>query len=226
MTLKQIKERLSLGEHQRIEFKTSIDNLDELGKTVCGFLNTFGGYLICGVTKRGEVIGIDDSHDKVNKLERYLIEHISPKAFVAVQAEELDKQVVVSIEVPAGSDIPYAFKNVIYIRTDEDTQAATPQIIRDIVMRHQIEPERWERRFSLAKLEKDIDEQEITAAVADAGNVSKVLFRDNKDIFMILEDFSVARYGRLTNGGDVLLPRIGYPIAADPNQGCMLQFRQ
>ena len=110
MTLEQIKNLLSLGENQRIEFKSSIRNLDALGKTVSGFLNTAGGYLICGVSESKGVIGIEDSHDAVYKLERYLIEHISPKAFVAVQAEELNNKLVISIEVPAGSDVPYAFK--------------------------------------------------------------------------------------------------------------------
>lgn len=204
MNLKQIKTLLSLGENQRVEFKSSIRNLEELGRTVCGFLNSAGGYLICGVSESEGVIGIESSHDAVTKLERYLLEHISPKAFVAVQAEELDKKLVISIEVPAGSDVPYAFKDVIYIRTGELTQVAKSQTIRDIVMRHQVEPERWERRFSFADIERDLDVQEIRTTIAEAGNVRRVLFRDAKDISMVLEDFSVARYGRLTNGGDVL----------------------
>jgi len=71
-------------------------------------------------------------------------------------------------------------------------------------MRHQIEPERWERRFSFADLENDIDQKEIKDAVSAVESVRRVLFRDESDISMILEDFSVAQYGRLTNGGDVL----------------------
>ncbi|MGB4408468.1 MAG: RNA-binding domain-containing protein [Sphaerochaeta sp.] len=204
MILEQIKKLLSLGDNQRIEFKSSIRNFEGLGKTVCGFLNSAGGYVICGVNERGEIIGIDDLHDVVGSLEQYLIENISPKAFVAVQVEELDKKLVISIEVPAGSDVPYAFKDVIYIRTGVLTQVAKTQTIRDIVMRHQIEPERWERRFSFADIEEHIDVQEVRATVSAAGNVRRVLFRDEKTISMVLEDFSVARYGRLTNGGDVL----------------------
>ena len=204
MTLKKIKQLLSLGEGQQIEFKSSIQNLIGLGKVVCGFLNTSGGYLICGVTERNEVIGIDDSQSAINKLENYLLKSISPKAFIAAQAEELDKKLIISIEVPAGSDVPYAFNDVIYVRNGELTQIANAQMIRDIVMRQQIEPERWERRFSFCDIENDIDAQEVRDAISDAGNVRRVLFRDEENISMALEDFSVARYGRLTNGGDVL----------------------
>lgn len=39
MTSEQIQEMLSLGEGQRIEFKSSIKNVDVLGRIVCGFLN-------------------------------------------------------------------------------------------------------------------------------------------------------------------------------------------
>lgn len=204
MTLKQIKKLLSLGENQQVEFKSSFNNLEELGMIVCGFLNSSGGYLICGINKRGDVIGISESFKGEERLNQYLIQNISPKAFVAVQVEELEEKQVICIEVPAGSDVPYAFRDVIYIRSGEHTQVANAQTIRDIVMRHQIEPERWERRFSFANIEKDIDVQEVRDAVKAAGNVGRVLFRDDENIFMVLEDFSVSRNGQLTNGGDVL----------------------
>ena len=204
MNLAKIKKLFSLGESQRIELKSSARDLDALGKVVCGFLNTSGGYLICGVNNKGEVIGIDDLHNAINRLEQLFIKKITPKALVAVQVEELEKKPVIIIEVPSGTDVPYAFKDVIYIRSDKGSQKADAETIRDIVMRHQVEPERWERRFSFADIEEDIDVAEVCSAVSDAENVRRVLFRDEKHTSMVLEDFSVARYGRLTNGGDVL----------------------
>lgn len=109
MTPEQIKRLLSLGEGQRIEFKSSTHSLDVLGKVVCGFLNASGGYLICWVNSRGDVIGIDDSPDAINWIERIFIEKITPKAFVTVQVEQLEKKQVIIIEVPSGNDVPYAF---------------------------------------------------------------------------------------------------------------------
>ena len=148
MTPDKIKKLLSLGEGQRLEFKSSTHSLDALGQVVCGFLNASGGYLICGVNDKGDVTGIDASPDAVKQIEQFFMEKISPKAYVAVQVEQLEKKPVIVIEVPAGKDVPYAFKDVIYIRSAEKTEKADAETIRDIVMRHQIEPERWERRFS------------------------------------------------------------------------------
>ena len=204
MKLEQISELLSLGEGQRVEFKSNMKNPVALGRIICGFLNTSGGYLVCGIGDRGGVLGVEASDDALAALEKKLHEGISPKALVSVQIQELKDKSVIVIEVPAGKDVPYAFRNTIYVRAGEATRAADPETIRDIVMRREIEPERWERRFSVADMESDVDLEEVHAAVVDAQKVRRAFFRDDSDPTKVLEDFSSAKYGRLTNGGDVL----------------------
>jgi ATP-dependent DNA helicase RecG len=56
-------------------------------------------------------------------------------------------------------------------------------------------------------LEADVDINEVQSAVADASKVRRSFFRDADQTLMVLEDFSAAKYGRLTNGGDVLFAR-------------------
>jgi ATP-dependent DNA helicase RecG len=204
MTTDFVNDYLALGEGQRIEFKSVIRNIAELGKVACGFLNTAGGYIICGVDDRGIVSWIDTSLEAIAKLERQLHEAISPKALILVQVQVLEQKPVIVIEVPAGKDVPYAYRDVIYIRIGEMTKKADAETIRDIVMRHQIEPERWERRFSFADIEKDVDFGEVQATVSDALKVRRAFFRDMMKPSMVLEDLAVALYGRLTNAGDVL----------------------
>ena len=207
MTSEQIQEMLSLGEGQRMEFKASTRNVDALGGVVCGFLNTSGGYLICGIQESGKVVGVDASESAITKLEKQFHEGISPKSLISVQVQELEEKPVIVVEVPAGKDLPYAFRNIIYIREGEATRPADAETIRDIVLRRQIEPERWERRFSFADLEADVDVKEVQAAVAEATKVRRAYFRDPTQPTMVLEDFAAAKYGRLTNGGDVLFAR-------------------
>ncbi len=136
-----------------------------------------------------------------------LHEGIAPKALVALEIQSLENKPVIVIEVPAGKDVPYAFRNTIYIRAGESTQPADAETIRDIVLRRQTEPERWERRFSFADLEGDVDTDQVRTAVAEAQKVRRAFFRDAANPLMVLEDFTAARYGRLTNGGDVLFAR-------------------
>jgi ATP-dependent DNA helicase RecG len=140
-------------------------------------------------------------------LENKIQEGLSPKSPVFFQVQHLENKLVIVIEVPAGKDVPYAFRDVIYIRAGDSTRKADAPTIRDIVMRHQIEPERWERRFSFADVNEDVDATEVRKAVSDAQKVQRAFFRDSTQPLIVLEDFSAAKYGRLTNGGDVLFAK-------------------
>lgn len=72
MTSAEIQKLLSLGEGQRVEFKTHATHLESLGRVICGFLNTTGGYLICGVDERGTVPGVTLTPEGLAALERRL----------------------------------------------------------------------------------------------------------------------------------------------------------
>ncbi len=207
MTTAEIASQLSLGEGQNLEFKTGGVEVESIGPVVCGFLNTSGGCLVCGIDGEGDVAGMDGSPEDVARIERDLYEGLSPKALVSIHAQAIDGKNVIVFEVPLGKDVPYAFRDVIYLRDSGGTRRADAETIRDIVMRRQIEPERWERRFSRADLEADVDVREVFAAVTDAQVVRRAYFRDASQPLMVLEDFSAAKYGRLTNGGDVLFAR-------------------
>jgi ATP-dependent DNA helicase RecG len=197
MSKDTIQRMLSLGEGQRVELKSTTSDVDSLGQTVCAFLNTTGGYLICGVREPLDVVGLALSDDDVAELARTLHEGISPKSLVSIQVQVLEGKPILVIEVPAGKDVPYAYRSAIYLREGNSNHAADAATIRDIVMRREIEPERWERRFSFADLDKDVDLREISAAVDDAQKVRRAYFRDATEPLMVLEDFAAAKYGRL-----------------------------
>ena len=207
MKPEKIQKLLSLGEGPRVEFKTHLRATDAIGREVCGFLNARGGFVVCGISDKGDVIGIEISDGQLADFERRLHDHVSPKSLISIQRQSLaDKQVIV-IEVPKGQDTPYSYRNVIYLRVGERSKPADAATVRDMVLSAAIEPERWERRFSLADIETELDANEITMAIKDAEKVKRAFFKDSSDPVRTLEDFSVARYGRLTNGGDVLFTR-------------------
>lgn len=207
MNMEELKEVLRLGENQNIEFKSQCKNLDIIGQVVCGFLNASGGYLICGVSEKGKLLGVDDPNTVKRNIEKLLQEGLSPRALVSVQVQEVVGRSLLVIEVPKGEDLPYAFQDVIFVRTDQSTRKADIETIRDMVLRKQVEPVRWERRFSSADIELDTDITEIRSAVADIQRFRRTIFRNAGNSNSILEDLSVAKYGRLTNGGDVLFGR-------------------
>jgi ATP-dependent DNA helicase RecG len=204
MTTVEIQQLLHLGENARVEFKAGIEDIETIGRVVSGFLNTTGGFVICGIGPDHNLTGLAVSDQQLAAFERSLHEDISPKTLVSIQRQEIAGQTVVVIEIPEGQDLPYSFRNVIYIRHGAQTRAADGATIRDMVLTAQIAPERWERRGSLANIETDIAAEEVMATVRDAQRVQRAFFADPSDLIRTLENLSAAKYGRLTNGGDVL----------------------
>ena len=214
MKMGAIRELLSLGEGQSVEFRSDCQDIGVIGQVVCGFLNTSGGYVVCGVDERGTVIGVDAAGELVKSLEQRLQQGLSPGTLVSVQVREVGGKELLVVEVPAGKDLPYAFENVIYLRKGQVTRKADVETIRDMVLRKQVEPERWERRFSPADINEDLDREEVHSLVRAVSMRPWFRFRDSENPVMVLEDLAVSRYGRLTNAGDVLFganPAMRYP---------------
>lgn len=174
------------------------------GRHVCAFLNSQGGYLLCGVDNDGQILGVDDAQRAAQKMETQLKTQIQPPVLFSVEVQEIDDRQVLVIEVPSGKDVPYAFRNDIYIRQGEGTVKASIDIIRDMVLRKQIEPERWERLFA-----SELDEQQLSRTAChkllSAPRIPLEVRQSDQGLLHQLQLLSLAKYGRLTNAADVLL---------------------
>jgi len=235
----KIRDFLMPGEGQNIEFKKScqsINAIDAIGQAVSGFLNTTGGYIVCGVDDDGKVVGVEDSGFRKENTEKVLLKEISPKALISVDIAEIEGKKVLLVEVPAGLDVPYSFRDVYYLRKNDTTVKADNETVRDMVLRKQVEPERWERRFSSADIHQDLDLKEIDNTFRDlslsgkqadigvSGKTDDLSGSEGTDgavkesfgiygysrlnlVTGILKNLSLFSYGRLTNAGDVLFTK-------------------
>jgi ATP-dependent DNA helicase RecG len=108
-----IKKQIRNGEDIGTEFKTAVEHMDAIAKTVCSFLNTKGGSVFCGVDDNGKIVGIHDVHAKIQKLQGFLNDAISPKALVSVNVDKENDHSIITIEVPQGKDRPYVFDGAV-----------------------------------------------------------------------------------------------------------------
>ena len=204
MNIKRIKSLLSLGENEQVEFKTSYSCFDSIGKTVCAFLNTTGGVVVCGVGDNGEIRGIEKKDSAVNVIERRLFDNIVPRSLIEVSVHEINEKSILLIEVPAGSDVPYTYQNHYFFRKGEHNIIADRDTIQDIFQRKVVEPIRWERRFSTADTAHDVDLKELASAVKHIEGSRGFRFTDTENVDTVLNDLSLGKHGRLTQGGDIL----------------------
>lgn len=208
----KLMEFLRLGENQAVEFKTTCKP-QIVGQQVCAFLNGQGGYVVCGVGEHGEIVGTS-MLGGATAFEAALAQGLEPKAFISVETHKIEGKEVLVVEVPAGKDVPYAFENQVFVREGDRTTKASIAQIKDMVMHRQAEPERWERRLSTANIERDVANEEVAAVAAAAGENHRAQLRNIDDMQAVLQDLSAARYGRLTNAGDVFFttaPDVRHP---------------
>ena len=100
-SMSKIIEKLSLGEDSTIEFKQNIPHRNSLAEEICAFANSKGGTVIIGVNNDGEVVGIQNN---LNQVEKAVIEicHDSVEPEIQVFTEKLliDNKHLLKIEIP------------------------------------------------------------------------------------------------------------------------------
>ena len=200
-----IEKLLNVTEGRSLELKKTLSetNIDPIGKVICSFLNTQGGYLVCGIDENNNVIGINIAEDKIDAIQRRIYSGLSPKAPISFEIIYVEDKRVLTIEVPHGKDYPYSYKGDVYTRDGIGARKADIDTIKDLILRREIEPERWERRFSNAGIE-DLSIKEVSDAVESINSSRMTKFRDVNSSITVLEDLAVAKYGKITNAGDIL----------------------
>jgi ATP-dependent DNA helicase RecG len=209
-----IQKQIRNGEGLGTEFQTSAEPMDAIAKVVGSFLNTKGGTVFCGVDEKGRIVGIENARPIALHLQAFLNDVISPKAFFSVNVDEEENQSIISIEVPRGKDRPYVFEGAVYIRQKAKTRTADAMTLRDMVQSQSIEPDRWERRPSVALEPEDLDTHEIFKTTEDALKSGRFDFSDSKDQIAVLAELGVYRSGMYTQAADVLFaknPAVRHP---------------
>jgi ATP-dependent DNA helicase RecG len=210
-TPKRLHQILSKGESARMEFKRASVDIDDLGKTICAFLNSGGGQIVVGVLDSGQVEGDID----IKRIESMILRLsgggkdalITPNAVWDLSEERLENGTVALIDVPSGADLPYVFRDSIYLRSGAHTRPASGTEIRALIDRRYLRGARWERQPVLEVKLSDLEESEILKTAQTASAKRGWQFRDINDPFAVLEDLNLVDHGRLTNAAVVLFAR-------------------
>ncbi len=147
---KQLLEDLSMGEGERIEFKSFIDPDDtdltkDVIETVISFANTKGGRIYIGVDDSGVIKGIEKEMSiafykskargstesgewYVGRLKKLIADNLSRTVTIQYLPIEMGGNRVLTIAVSEGSEKPYfwMWRNLIYVRHGSSDVVAHP----------------------------------------------------------------------------------------------------
>jgi hypothetical protein len=104
---------------------------------VCAFANTNGGTIYVGVSAdpKEVPVGVSNVQETMDALHDEIIRMISPTMEVEIDSLESQGKTVIRIQVPSGTERPYAIDdNKIYVRDDDDTSLAVRDEIVSLVI--------------------------------------------------------------------------------------------
>ncbi len=156
------------GESERLEFKRSTGQRTDAAKAVCAMLNGLGGFVIFGVSDRGELIGQQLSHktleDIANELKR-----IEPPIFPDIETTTLKNGKSIILLRVSGGGGPYAYDGRPYLRRGPTTQLLPKQRYEQLLLEKMHASARWENQpahgFTLAGLDKSEISRTIDEAI-------------------------------------------------------------
>ncbi|MDI6794307.1 MAG: putative DNA binding domain-containing protein [bacterium] len=127
-----LRERISGGESETVEFKESLQLKDEIGESVSAFSNSKGGVVLVGVSDKGAVKGIQIGKKTVADLAEYIKRHTDPQIFPQVKVYEIDSKQIILIKIKESAEKPVFFKNHAYKRVGDTNQRISSSEIRKL----------------------------------------------------------------------------------------------
>ena len=76
--MNELRELISGGENEGLEFKESPRLKEEISQAVSAFSNANGGSILIGVSNDGKVIGVDIGRNTVEELANYIKRNTDP----------------------------------------------------------------------------------------------------------------------------------------------------
>ncbi len=121
------------GEGLNIEFKSKIDSVFKIAKTLTSFANTSGGTLLIGVDDKGGIVGVESEIKELQKLEKAVSQCMEHPLSLKFKTERFEDKLVLRVEIDESSDKPHFAINekqdrIIYIRV-KDKSIPIPRML-------------------------------------------------------------------------------------------------
>jgi len=124
----ELRERIAKGEDLHTEFKEVIESNEDLAKSIVCFANTDGGQIIIGVSKTGEVVGVENIDETMRRVDDVAFNRCEPPVTVVIETITVENKTVLVVNVPKGEQRPYRTQSgFYYIRTTNRCRQASRQ---------------------------------------------------------------------------------------------------
>ena len=119
-----------MAENQNIEWKSSWH--EDYLKWICGFANSQGGKLFIGINDQGNVTGIDNHNELLEKLPNKFRDILG--VYAEVNLQNKDNKYYLEIIVPRF-DVPISLRGKYYLRTGSTLQELKGPALNEFILK-------------------------------------------------------------------------------------------
>ena len=199
-----LKKLISQGESEAVEFKESTGEWKEIIKTISAFANTRGGRIIIGVSKSGNLLGVEIGKDTVESLTNKIFQNTDPKVHPRVTIEKINSKSIIVIDVKESSDhLVLAFGRP-YKRVSKSTFRMSKDEYERLILDKHKEELQFDVQICKGATLKDIDEERMKWFLKEGEKQGRVHISINTPIREVLMKLKLLKDGKLTNGAILL----------------------
>ena len=203
MKIKDLIKIIRKGESERVEFKPSLSQINDIIQTISGFANSSGGNILIGVSNSGEVIGCDIGKDSIERLTNSINQNIEPKIYPEIFVEEIGCKQIICVNVLEVMDKPILAFGKLYKRVGKSTVLASRNEFEKLVLEKHKEKIQFDNQICEGASLKDIDKETIEKFVELAQN-SKRLNGKKDSISNLIEKLGLSKNKELKNSAILL----------------------
>lgn len=125
---------VTAGRSTRSDWVEATATLQEIGELMVAMANTAGGTLLIGVDSAGQVSGVDDTEETIDRVIQAALA-AEPSLIIPVpRTAVMDKNDIVVVQIPAGLPSVYAFDGRYLQRTEDQNTPLNPRDLRRLML--------------------------------------------------------------------------------------------
>ena len=117
MKKEEILNLIKGGETQEVEFKEGCPAHHEISQIICALANTDGGFLIFGVSKKGEIKGLSCNLDRFQQDISNANQEVHSRPIISTRVFEVESKNIVIVKIERSNDKnAHTYKGAVYVR--------------------------------------------------------------------------------------------------------------
>ena len=201
--MNELRELISGGENEGLEFKESPRLKEEISQVVSAFSNANGGSILVGVSNDGKVIGVDIGRNTLEELANYIKRNTDPAIFPSVKILEIEGKKIIVIEVKESAEKPVFFKNHAYKRVGKTNQKISSSELRKLA-KESGSKVYWDELVCEDTKVEDIDEEKVRWFLRRARFERRLEIDPDISVREALERLNLIKNNKLTNAAILL----------------------